>query len=79
MTKTAKPDLETTFVQLETIINQLDDEQASIQESLAAFENGIKLTRQAQRTLEEAEQKVKLLLEKEGEPRPKDFTDGSVG
>jgi len=78
MAKSTKLDLETTFSQLEATIDKLEDEQASLQESLTAFEQGIKLTRQAQQTLLEAEQKVKLLLEEGGEPKTRDFTDGST-
>ena len=78
MAKNPKLDLETTFAQLETTIDKLEDEQVSLQESLSAFENGIKLIRQAQRTLLEAEQKVKLLLDDKGEPGSEDFNDGSA-
>ena len=78
MAKSTKLDLETTFSQLETTIDKLEDEQASLQESLNAFEQGIKLTRKAQQTLLEAEQKVKLLLEEAGEPETRDFSDGNA-
>jgi exodeoxyribonuclease VII small subunit len=78
MAKTPKLDLETTFSKLETTIDKLEDEQASLQESLNAFEQGIKLTRQAQQTLFEAEQKVKLLLDEAGEPKSQEFTDGKA-
>lgn len=77
MAKSTKLDLETTFAQLETTIDKLEDETSSLQESLNAFEQGIGLTRQAQKTLLEAEQKVKLLLEVEGEPQSKDFDEAS--
>ncbi len=73
MTKTKKLDLETTFAQLATTINKLEDETTSLQDSLNAFEHGIKLTRLAQQTLLEAEQKVKLLLEADGELEARDF------
>lgn len=39
----------------------------SLEASLAAFEAGVKLTRECQQALTEAEQKVSLLMEKNGE------------
>jgi len=75
MAKTKKLDLEKTFSELETTIEKLENEQSTLQDSLTAFEQGIKLTRQAQQTLLEAEQKVKLLLEADGEPQPQEFSE----
>ena len=78
MAKTKKLDIEATVVQLEATIRTLEDEQASLEDSFNAFELGIKLIRQAQQTLVEAEQKVKLLLEDNGEPKVEPFTDGNT-
>lgn len=78
MAKTTKLDLETIFAQLEKTIDTMEDQQTSLQESLDAFEYCINLTRQAQQTLLEAEQKVKLLLEVEGEPRSTEFDEASA-
>lgn len=77
MVKTPKLDFESTCDKITATINMLEDEQASLQESLKAFELGITLVRQAQQTLLEAEQKVQLLLEKNGEPRSIAFDDDS--
>ena len=76
--KTTKLNLETTFTQLEATIDKLEDETSSLQDSLDAFEHGIKLTRQAQQTLLEAEQKVKMLLEADGEPEASEFSEKSA-
>jgi exodeoxyribonuclease VII small subunit len=55
--------------ELESIVSKLeDDTAASLQTSLEAFESGIKLVREAQETLQRAEQKVQTLLEKNWEP-----------
>ena len=75
MAKTKKLDIEATVAKLETTIRILEDEQSSLEDSLNAFELGIKLIRQAQQTLIGAEQKVKLLLEDDGEPKAAAFTD----
>jgi exodeoxyribonuclease VII small subunit len=39
----------------------------TLEQSLKAFEEGVKLTRECQQTLAEAEQKVQLLMEQNGE------------
>ena len=78
MAKTKKLDIEATVAQLEATIQTLEDEQSSLEDSFNAFELGIKLIRQAQQTLIEAEQKVNLLLEDNGEPKLEAFKGGSA-
>jgi exodeoxyribonuclease VII small subunit len=68
-------DFEATVNKLEAIIATVENEGASLEESLEAFEVGIKLIRQAQQTLATAEQKVKLLLEQNEEPVTSDFSE----
>ena len=75
MAKSSNHDLEASFAQLQATISKLEDEKTTLQESLNAFEKGIKLTRQAQQTLLEAEQKVKLLLEIDGAPDSQNFSE----
>lgn len=78
MAKTPTLDFESTCAKLAAIISMLEDEQTSLQDSLKAFEQGISLVRQAQQALLEAEQKVQLLLENEGEPTVIAFDDGTT-
>ena len=53
---------------LEELTSQLENSDAmSLEASLEAFETGIKLTREAQQILSEAEQKVQMLIEKNGD------------
>ena len=40
---------------------------------MQAFEEGVKITRSLQKSLQEAEQRVSLLLEKNNEPEAVDF------
>ena len=68
-------DFEATVKDLEAIIATVENEGASLEDSLQAFETGIKLIRQAQQTLATAEQKVKLLLEQNEEPIASDFSE----
>ena len=78
MAKKNKPSLENTFEQLEDIVERLSDD-IPLEESLTAFEQGIKLVAEAQKTLEEAEQKIALLTETEdGEIVEEEFDDIGV-
>ena len=47
---------------LESIVTQLEQGDLSLEESLKAFETGIKLTRECNSKLDEAEQKIGLLV-----------------
>ncbi len=53
---------------LESIVERLEQGDLPLEESLAAFERGVMLTRTCQTALKEAEQKVEILLKKAGEP-----------
>lgn len=60
--------IESTMKSIETLLEKLENSDTPLDQSLLAFEEGIKLIRSAQKTLSEAEQKVQLLLEKDGNP-----------
>ena len=49
---------------LEEIVERLEHGDLPLEESLAAFERGVMLTRSCQAALKEAEQKVEILLKK---------------
>ncbi|MBE6777193.1 MAG: exodeoxyribonuclease VII small subunit [Ruminococcaceae bacterium] len=53
--------------QLEDIINKLENEDVSLDESIALFEKGVKLSNDCRKTLETAEQKIISLTEAESE------------
>ena len=50
---------------LEEIVDQLEGESASLEESLKLFEEGMKLTEACRSMLEEAEEKIKTLLDED--------------
>lgn len=52
---------------LEVLVNKMEAGDLSLDESLGAFEEGVKLTRECQKMLDEAEQKVRILTEQDGE------------
>ncbi|SCN47010.1 Exodeoxyribonuclease VII small subunit [methanotrophic endosymbiont of Bathymodiolus azoricus (Menez Gwen)] len=60
---------------LEGIVEQLEQGDISLEESLKSFEEGVKLTRICQAALQEAEQKVQILLDKNGQQTLEPFTD----
>ena len=49
------------------MVEQMEDGELSLEESLKAFEQGVKLTHECQQALQEAEQKVQLLSEQSGD------------
>ncbi|HAO88828.1 MAG TPA: exodeoxyribonuclease VII small subunit [Gammaproteobacteria bacterium] len=66
--KQADFDFEGALEQLEELVASMEDGELSLEDSLKAFEKGIKLTRECQTALKNAEQKVQVLLDESGEP-----------
>ncbi len=59
---------------LEALVEKLEHGDLPLEESVAAFERGVMLTRSCQAALKEAEQKVEILLKRAGEVRLEEFT-----
>lgn len=55
-------DFEQALVELERVVVAMEAGNMPLEESLKAFEQGVRLTRDCQQALVEAEQKVELLL-----------------
>jgi exodeoxyribonuclease VII small subunit len=53
----------------------MEEGEFSLEESLQAFEKGIKLTRECQTALKNAEQKVQILLNENGDTEELDLED----
>ncbi len=66
---------EESLAELEQLVSQLEQGDISLEESLKSFERGVYLTRTCQKALQEAEQKVQILLEKNGNQTLEPFTD----
>ena len=62
--------------QLEALVAEMESGELSLEDSLSAFEKGIKLTRQCQDALQKAEQKVQKLIAENGQLVEADF-DGN--
>ena len=64
------PGFEAAIERLETIVNELEAGTLTLEESIARYEEGMKLTRQLTRTLEETEKRIERLTEgPDGQPR----------
>lgn len=57
---------EDSLARLEELVELMESGELSLEDSLKAFEEGVKLTRDCQKALDQAEQSVQLLLEKNG-------------
>ncbi|MCU7555769.1 exodeoxyribonuclease VII small subunit [Alteromonas sp. ASW11-19] len=65
--KTPTPTFEESLSELEAIVNEMENGDLPLHTALEKFERGIKLSRQSQQSLEQAEQKVKILLSEQGQ------------
>ncbi len=61
--------------ELEKLVAQMEQGDLTLEESLKSFERGVKLTSTCQKALQEAEQKVQILLEKNGKQSLEPFND----
>lgn len=59
-------DFEQSLTNLEQLVEQMESGELSLEKALETFEQGIQLTRQCQTMLNEAEQKVHLLIDNDG-------------
>lgn len=66
---------EDSMKELEEIAKKLSDGEVSLDESINLFENGMKLSKNCQRILEDAEKKVNVLLNKDGEMEKQPFEE----
>jgi exodeoxyribonuclease VII small subunit len=64
-----KPDFERSLARLEEVVRKLESPQLSLDEAMKLFEEGVGLSRECQKQLEEAEGRVEILLKK---------TDGKI-
>lgn len=62
--KPTELDFESTLSQLETIVSRLENGDLPLEEALKEFENGIKLAKIGQERLQQAEQRIQILLQK---------------
>ena len=66
---------EESLAKLESLVDKMESGELSLEDSLSTFEEGINLTRSCQEALKHAEQKVQILIEKNGEVSAEPFTE----
>ena len=78
MATTQQPEFnfEEALEELERLVSSMEEGELSLEDSMTAFEKGIKLTRECQSALQKAEQKVQILLNESGETQAFDVKDG---
>lgn len=69
------PSFEASIERLSAIVKQLERGDLPLEESLRLFEEGVKLSRSSQATLEAAERRVEELIgiDRDGKPRTSSF------
>ncbi len=67
-------DFEASLNELEKLVDTLEGGDLTLEQSLKDFERGINLTRACQTALTEAQQKVQILLEKNGQNSLENFS-----
>jgi exodeoxyribonuclease VII small subunit len=70
------PDFEQSLVELEALVARLEQGDVPLEEALKTFERGVALTRQCQTALRSAQQKVEVLLARNGNEEIAPFVDG---
>jgi len=64
--------------ELETIVSQMEQGDLNLEDALQRFERGIALARQSQQKIKQAEQKVQILMEQNGQTSLIDFDPSIV-
>ena len=70
----AKANFEENMNKLETIVEDLEKGDLNLDDSVKKFEEGIKISKECNEMLEEAEKKITILLQKDEKIEEKEFT-----
>ena len=62
--------------ELESIVDELEKGELSLEDSVMKFEQGIKIAKECNNTLEEAEKKITILVNENGEMSEENFEIG---
>ena len=69
----SKENFEESMKKLESIVNELENGNLNLDESVEKFEEGMKIAKQCNTILEDSEKKITILLEKDGELNEENF------
>ncbi|MCE5303886.1 MAG: exodeoxyribonuclease VII small subunit [Planctomycetaceae bacterium] len=80
MSQAESPDFEQSLKRLDEIVRALEEGDLGLNESLARYEEGVKLLRQSYELLQRAERRIELLsgLDAEGNPVTEPFDDSAT-
>ena len=76
----SQTNFEEALAQLETIVRELEEGQISLADSLARYEEGVKLLKACYQQLEEAQRRIELLnrVDSEGNAQCEPFDDSAI-
>lgn len=69
-----KKSFEENIGDLEKIVSELENGDLNLDDSVSKFEEGIKISKECNKILEDAEKKITILLNKDGEIKEENFT-----
>ena len=72
--RTDTPNFERSLQELEALVEKMEQGDLSLEESLSHFERGVQLSRTCQQALKDAEQKVEILMQKNGQDETAEFS-----
>jgi exodeoxyribonuclease VII small subunit len=68
--------LEKSLQELEALVEHLESGELPLEKALAEFERGMKITKECQAVLKDAEQKIQILLKQDEQAAPEPFEAG---
>jgi exodeoxyribonuclease VII small subunit len=74
MSEAKTPEFEQALAELETLVTRLERGDLPLDEAMKTFERGVELTRHCQTALKAAQQRVEILLKRNGQPEAEPFT-----
>jgi exodeoxyribonuclease VII small subunit len=74
----ANTDFEKSLKELESLVEKMEHGDLSLEDSLSHFERGVQLSRACQQALKTAEQKVAILMQKDGQEETTPFDSESA-
>jgi exodeoxyribonuclease VII small subunit len=69
---------ESAMTELQTIVQNMEQSELSLEDSLKHFERGVQLVGSTQTKLQQAEQKVQILMDQQGQQTLHNFNDGEA-
>ena len=74
MSQANTPDFEQALAELEALVTRLERGDMPLDDALKTFERGVELTRQCQGSLKAAQQRVEILLKRNGQIETEPFS-----